>query len=173
MNKMAYCLKTKVNGRLTTAISHNYLFLMLLLIFFFQSCGNSAPKTREEQYTEIEKQEITLTYLINNNKIYYHRTTGAILFGENPKMKVYCSVTNTSEYSGVFKLYAKLTSQGNVIDFQNEQYIGAGSTIELSEEKVINPYSFETNVEVGDWGIIAPTKTVDVEVIKYRTVPNE
>ena len=137
------------------------------------SCSDSKPKTRQEQYTEIEKQEITLTYLVNDNKIHTHRTDGAILFGNKPKMKVYCSVTNTSDYGGVFKLYAKLTSQGGVLDFENEQYISAGSTVELSEEKEINPYSFETNVEVGDWGIIAPTKTVDVEVIKYRTVKIE
>jgi len=173
MHKFVYYLIAKMNARLIFVISRNYHILMLLIVFLFQSCGNSAPKTREEQYTEIEKQEITLTYLVNDNKIYSHRTDGAILFGENPKMKVYCSVTNTSDYSGVFKLYAKLTSQGNVIDFEDEKYIGAGSTVELSEEKEINPYSFETNVEFGDWGIIAPTKTVDIEVVKYRTVPIE
>ena len=147
--------------------------IIICICCFFLSCGSSTPRTREEQYTEIEKQEITLTYLVNNQNVYYQRTDGVLLFNENPKMKVYCSVTNTSDYGGVFKFYAKLTSQGNVIDFENEQYIGAGLTVELSEEKEINPYSFETNVEVGDWGIIAPTKTVDVEVIKYRTVEIE
>lgn len=171
MRNVTICLIGIVR-RLIFVPSINFPILILLIVFLLQSC-NSTPKTREEQYTEIEKQEITLTYLVNDHKIYYHRTDGAILFGENPKMKVYCSVTNTSDYGGVFKLYAKLSSQGSVIDFENEQYIGAGSTVELSEEKEINPYSFETNVEVGDWGIIAPTKTVDVEVIKYRTVKIE
>jgi hypothetical protein len=170
MNKLVYYFNTKVNARLACVIPRNYFILILLHVFFFHSCGNSKPKTREEQYTEIEEQVITLTYLVNNNKIYCHRTDGAILFGDNPKMKVYCNVTNTSEYGGVFKLYAKLTSQGNEINFQNEKYLGAGSTVELSEEQEINPYSFQTNVEFGDWGIIAPTKTVYVTVIKYRTV---
>jgi hypothetical protein len=155
--------------RLIYVPSNYFSILILLIVFLIQSC-NSTPKTREEQYTEIEKQEITLTYLVNNNKIYSHRTEGAILFGDNPKMKVYCNVTNTSDYGGVFKLYAKLTSQGNEINFQDEQYVGAGSTVEFSEEKEINPFSFQTNVEFGDWGIIAPTKSINVTVIKYRTV---
>lgn len=144
--------------------------MVFLFAIILQSC-NSTPKTRQEQYMVVEKKEITLTYLISDNTMHYHRTSGAILWGENPKMEVNCVVTNTSDYSGVFKFYAELTSQGDVLNFQDEQYIGAGSTVELSEEKEINPYSFEANVKVVDWGIIAPKKIIDVTVYKWRTVP--
>jgi hypothetical protein len=147
-----------------------FLILFFLLITFLQSCGNSTPKTREEPYTVIEKQNVTLTYLIKDNEIYYQRIIGAVLLGENPKMKVYATVTNTSDYAGVFKFYAKLSSQGNTIDFETEEYIGAGATKVLVQEKEINPYSFETNVQVDKWGVIAPLKSVDVQVTKYRTV---
>jgi hypothetical protein len=136
----------------------SFLFLkscICILLFSFiiltQSC-NFGPQT----------QNITLTYLVKDNNLYYNRITGAILLGENPKLRVYTTVTNTSDYGGVFKFYAKLSSQGNSIEFQNEKYIGSGSTVTFSEEKEINPYSFETNVKVDSWGIIAPIKTVQL-----------
>ena len=135
-----------------------------------QSCGSSSPRTKEEAYTVIEKQDVTLTYIIKDDHIYYHRTDGAILFNESPKMKVYSTVTNTSDYGGVFRLYAKLSSQGNTIEFETQEYIAAGSTKELSQEKEINPFSFETDVKIDTWGITAPTVSVDKQVTKYRTV---
>jgi hypothetical protein len=85
-------------------------------------------------------------------------------------MNVHATVTNTSDYGGVFKLYAKLSSQGNTIDFETEEYIAAGATKELVQEKEINPFSFETNVQAEERYIIAPTKSVDVQVTKFRTV---
>jgi hypothetical protein len=116
------------------------------------SC-NTGPKT----------QDITLSYLIEDNNMHYERISGAVLLGENPQMKVYAKVTNTSDYGGVFKFYAKLSSLGNTIEFNKEQYIGSGETVEFKEVNDINPYSFETNVEVVDWGIIPPTKTIQLK----------
>jgi len=145
--------------------------LLFLFISLIQSCNNSTPKpTRQEPYTVIEKQEITLTYLIQDKELYYNRVGGAILLNENPKFCVYCTVTNTSDYSGVFKLYAKISSQGNTIEFNKEEFIKSGESKKLYQEKEINPYSFETNVTVDSWGIIAPKKIIDVPVTKYRTV---
>ncbi|MFZ4401319.1 MAG: hypothetical protein ACOYO1_14870 [Bacteroidales bacterium] len=146
-------------------------FVIIISFIFIQSCGENTRKSHEEQYTEIEKEEVTLTYLVQGNKIYYHRTD-AVLAGlvSNPKMKVYCTVTNTSDYNGTFKLNAKLSSQGNTLSFEDEEYLTAGSTKEFSQEFEINPFSFETNVDIDNWGITAPTITVDKEVIKYRTV---
>jgi len=92
------------------------------------------------------------------------------LFGTNPKLKVFCDVTNTSEHDGVFKFHATLSSQGNTVDFATEKFIKSGESTRLFQEKEINPFSFETNVQVDDWGINAPTITETKEVIKYRTV---
>lgn len=102
--------------------------------------------------------------------MFYKRTGGAILFGTNPTLKAYCDVTNTSEHNGVFKFHATLSSQGNTVDFEDEKFIKSGESVQLSEEKEINPFSFETNVHVKNWGVDAPTITETKEVIKYRTV---
>jgi len=170
MDKLIVYLQQNKECRSFNLIKGSVLISLLILICFLQSCGNSTPQTREEPYTVIEKQNITLTYLVKNNEIYYQRIMGAILVGQNPKMNVHATVTNTSDYGGVFKLYAKLSSQGNTIDFETEEYIAAGATKELAQEKEINPFSFETNVQAEERYIIAPTKSVDVQVIKYRTV---
>ena len=82
--------------------------------------------------------------------MYYNRTNGATLLSENPKLKVYCTVTNTSDYGGVFKFYATLSSQGNKVNFEDEQFLASSATATFSEEKEINPYSFETNVSVDE-----------------------
>ncbi|NVO09601.1 MAG: hypothetical protein HXX16_06545 [Bacteroidales bacterium] len=124
--------------------------LILFVSIFIQSCG---PKTKE----------VPLTYLIKDNKLFYDRESGATLLGVNPKLKVYTTITNTSDYGGVFKFYAKLSSQGNTVEFSEEQFIASGQAVTFSQVKDINPYSFQTNVQVDDWGIIAPTKTIDVK----------
>ncbi len=128
-----------------------FYLILIVLIGIFQACVNSTPKNHE----------IILTYLVKNKSMYYNRTNGATLLSENPKLKVYCTVTNTSDYGGVFKFYATLSSQGNKVNFEDEQFLASGATATFSEEKEINPYSFETNVSVDEWGIIAPTKTIE------------
>ncbi len=152
------------------ALKGCFFISLVLLVTFLQSCGNSTPKTKEEPYTVIEKQDTTLTYLIKDNEMHYNRIVGAILLGQNPGMRVYATVTNTSDYAGVFKLNATLSSQGNTIEFEVEEYIAAGATKDLIQSKEINPYSFETNVKVDKWGITAPKRSINVPVTKYRTV---
>ena len=144
-------------------LKKNFIILLFLFISFMLSC-NHAP----EPYTVVEKQDVSLTYLIKDNKIYYERIGGAVLLGTNPNMKIHCTVTNTSDYGGVFKLFAKLSSQGNILEFQKEQYIDHGATVEFTDEKECNPYSFETNVKVDAWGIAPPTKSINVQVTKYK-----
>ena len=154
----------------------NPLVILVIIIFaiFMQSCQNcdlvDVPYTEEEPYTVIEKTDVTLNYNIENNKMYYLRHEGAILFGDNPTMDAYTTVTNTSEYGGTFEFYAYLTSQGDKIEFRTEKYISSGSTETISITKELNPYSFKANVEVANWGVNAPTISVDKEVTKYRTV---
>ncbi len=104
------------------------------------------------------KEEITLTYLIKNNDLVYTREPGLSLLNEFPKLKVETTVTNTSEYGGVFKFYATLSSQGNVINFSEEQYISSGQTVTFIQSKEIDHYSFQANVIVDNWGITPPTK---------------
>jgi len=147
---------------------HHYLILLLVSSFvLLQSC---TKRTRQEPYAEIEKTQITLTYLVSEKTMFYKREGGAILFGTNPRLKAYCDITNTSEHDGVFKFYATLSSQGNSVEFEDEKFIKSGESVRLSEEKEINPFSFETNVAVDKWGVTAPTITESKEVIKYRTV---
>jgi len=152
---------------MTSTINHYRVLLLLGVISLFQSC---VKRTRQEPYVETEKTQITLTYLVNEKTMFYKREGGAILFGSNPRLKAYCDITNTSEHDGVFKFYATLTSQGNSVEFEDEKFIKSGQSARLSEEKEINPFSFETNVVVDKWGIKAPTITESKEVIKYRTV---
>ena len=154
-------------------ILSNTVFALALIITII-SCdsGNSSSydgggrSSHEEAYTVTEETEIRLTYI--NESLYYSRTPGFIF--DNPTMEVYCDVTNTSDYGGVFTLYCTLTSQGSEVYFEDEAYISSGETVRLSEIKDINAYSFETNVKADSWGILAPTKTVQSEVTEYRTV---
>jgi len=144
------------------------LSIFVSVIFLCLAIASSESKKTKIPYTVTEKQTVTLTYLIENNKLYYERSPGSTFFDELPSMKVYCTVTNTSEYGGIYKLYATLTSQGNTVDFADEKFIGAGATIELSETKKINHYSFQSNILVDKWGIVAPEKEIDVQVTKYK-----
>ncbi len=146
------------------------LFASFILMAFFISCGETERKSHKEAFTVIEQQEVTLEYIVKDG-LYHHRTD-AILAGfvSNPKMKVYCTVTNTTNYNGVFKLYATMSCQGDKIEFNAEEFIPAGSAKEISCEKEINPFSFEADVKIDNWGITPPTVTVAKEVTKYKTV---
>jgi len=139
----------------------------LLIIVFLSLLVHQSCQRTPRPYTVYENREVTLSYLVKDNKIYYERTMGAALLGVNPKMKVSCTVTNTSDYSGIFKLKATLMSQGNSLDFEKEQFIASGATALISEEKEINPYTFEANVSAS-WNIEAPTKTLIVPITKYK-----
>lgn len=143
------------------------LFILLTIIIGFFSCDNR--KARQEAYTVIEDKTITLSYSAGDG-LYYRREAGILLLGANPKLEVYCYVTNTSDYGGLFKFNATLSSQGQTLYFKAEEYIGSGNRVMLSQKKEINPFSFETNVNVDDWNIIPPNKTIQVSVTKYRTV---
>ncbi len=146
-----------------------FIFIFLIFVSCKKDCIEvEVPYTVEEEYTDIEMQDIHLKY--ESGKLYHSRIGGAILFGENPQYEIECSVTNTSEYGGKFKLYATLSSQGDILKFSEEAYIGAGVTHDYEATKEINPYTFEANVEVIDWGIVAPVVSVEKEVIKYKDV---
>ncbi|MDR0874401.1 MAG: hypothetical protein LBN27_13220 [Prevotellaceae bacterium] len=153
------------------------LFLGIITALILGSCAGdnstTTRKTRTESYIDYENKEVTLTYSVENNKMYYQRTAGNPLFNENPRLQAYCTVTNTSGHDGTFEFYATLSSQGSVLQFKSSKYIKAGESVQLSENKVINHYSFdEQTIEVDAWGIIPETKTVIVEVVKYREVEN-
>ncbi len=151
-----------------------FFLLSIFTLLILNSCKKcvdvDVPYIVEEPYTDTEKIDIKLDYNIKDNTVYYHRIGGAILLGENPKMEVYTTVTNTSNYGGTFKFYVYLSSQGNRLDFQTEEYISAGSTEKISIVKELNPYSFTANIKVEKWGVIAPTVSVDKEVTKYKKV---
>ncbi len=138
-----------------------------MIIIGFCSCDNR--NERQEAYTVIEDKTITLSYS-DGDGLYYEREAGILLLGVYPTIEVYCYVTNTSDYGGLFKLNASLSSQGQTLYFKAEEYIGSGNKVKLSQKKEINAFSFETNVNVDDWEIIAPEKTIQVSVTKYRTV---
>lgn len=152
---------------MTSTYTHSHILILLGFVLLLQSC---AKRTRQEPYTEIEETNITLTYIISDNVMHHQRIGGTILLGENPRMKEYCDVTNTSDHGGVFKFRATLSSQGESVEFKDEKFIKSGDTERLLEEKEINPFSFKTNVKVDNWGVTAPTINERKEVIKYRTV---
>lgn len=108
-------------------------------------------------------QDITLTYLVKDNQMSYQRIPGTKLLNVKPRMKALVLVTNTSDYDGVFKFYATITSQGNSITLQDEEFIKSGQTVELGDEVEINHYSFDAGVEIPSWGIIAPVKTITLQ----------
>lgn len=128
------------------------LTFVLLLMVFVQSCKS-----------EPTQQEITLTYLVKDNKLQYNREDGSTFLGVNPKFTVFATVTNTSDYGGVFKLYAEVSSQGDKISFSQEQFIASGETVTISQTKEINHYSFQANLSFDNWGIVAPTKVITIK----------
>lgn len=90
----------------------------------------------------------------------YERTPGIPLLKVNPKIKAWVTVTNTSDYGGVFQFNAKIFCQGNTIELGAEEFIPSGSTIDLEDEVEINPHSFEAQI-TADWKVIAPVKTIE------------
>ncbi|WP_404812706.1 hypothetical protein ACIRNY_04545 [Capnocytophaga canimorsus] len=157
-------------------INNNYfkIIISLFLLGLF-SCSQECieidvPYTDSEPYTDIEKERVELGYKVIDNKMWSERIQGAILFGENPKMKVYTRVANISEHGGVFAFYAKLNSQGQTVEFRKEEYIPSGTTKEISITKEINPFTFQAEVKIEKWYIKAPIVTIDKEVTKYRTI---
>ena len=146
-----------------------FVALIISVTLTFQSCSTPV-QTRDETYIEIEKQKIKLTYLVKDDKMRYKRTDGVMLLNQLPKLTVYTTITNTSSYDGVFEFKAKLTSQNNSIYFSTKEFIPAGSTLVFKQTKEINYYSFSANVDVDSWSVIPPIKSVNVEVIKHRTV---
>lgn len=156
---------------------------ILILVFitsFFAACKNCEtkmiPYQSEESYTEMEPYSSTetveekLTFQIEGNNIFYRRIAGLIIGGDNPKIEIKSKVTNTSDHTGEFTLYATVTSQGDKIDFNEKAFIPPGTTFEFISIKEINPLSFKANLEVSDWGIIPPTISVEKEVTKYNEV---
>lgn len=105
-------------------------------------------------------KEIVLTYLVQDNTIKYERTPGSTFLEINPRVRVYAVVTNTSDYGGVFKLRGTLSSQGNTISFEAEDFIASGQKVTLQDEIEVNHYSFEKNI-TADWRVIAPIKTLN------------
>ena len=125
-----------------------YLHILTFLTFLF-SCDALN-----------RKEEVTLTYLIKDNDLLYTREPGLSLLKEFPRIKVETTVTNTSEHGGVFKFYATISSQGDVLSFSEEQYIASGQTITFSQTKEVDHYSFQANIKVDNWGITPPTKVL-------------
>ena len=149
-------------------------FLCACALLFFFSCDGAGKKacTKMESYEVTETQTITLTYLVENNKMYYNRVAGSTLFGDLPKLEAYCMVTNTGEKGGVFEFVADMESQGQVLHFKASKYISVGETAKIAEVKTINHYSFaEETIEVTSWNINAPTVEIDKVVVKTREVP--
>lgn len=131
-----------------------WTFILSLIVSstLIQAC-DSRPKT----------QDITLTYLIKDNTLYYNRVDGSTFIGIHPRLEVSTTITNTSDYGGVFKFFAKISSQGNVIEFNDEQFIASGQTITFSQTKDIEHFSFQKNIQIDSWGIIAPIKTIPLK----------
>lgn len=156
------------------------ILILLFITSFFAACKNCETKmipfqseesyTEKEPYTSTETIDEKLNFEIENNKIFYKRVDGLILGGDNPKIELSCKVTNTSDHTGEFTLYATVTSQGDKVEFNEKAYIPSGTTYEFISRKEINPFSFKANLEVADWGIIPPTISVEKEVTKYNEV---
>lgn len=149
--------------------------LFVLLMIFVVGCGQYSSddernRSRTEPYIDIVEKEITLTYDVEEGGLYYRRYSGYIIDDSHPSLRVSCTITNTSEYGGTFVLYAKLSSQGDVVAFKASKFIQAGQTAEIVSQKEINDYTFQANVEVDSWRIKAPKRKIKKEVVKYRTV---
>ena len=129
-----------------------YYAVFAIGLLIIQAC-DSSPKT----------QDITLSYLIKDNTMHYDREDGSTFLGVYPKFTVSTTITNTSDYGGVFGFYAKVSSQGNVVEFNQEQFIPSGQTVTFTQTKEIEHYSFQKNVNIDSWGIIAPTKTINLK----------
>lgn len=147
---------------------------LVLFLYFFSSCKNCETKTvsyiEQEPYQDTETQYEKLDYHVADDKLHYNRVEGAILIGDNPKLQIKCSVINDGQEGGDFVLYAVLTCQGDKVEIREKKYIPAQSAGEFDVQKDVNPFSFKTDIEVEDWGIIAPTVAVEKVVTKYKDV---
>lgn len=147
-----------------------FLFTAMLLIIVGCQGTESKKHKRQEPYIDIVTEEVKLTYDVEEGGLYYQRHSGYMIDNSLPSMEISCMVTNTSSHGGTFKLYATMSSQGDIIEFSVDKFIGAGQTVKITQEKDINDYTFQANVKVDSWEIIAPTKEIQKEVVKYRTV---
>lgn len=146
------------------------LLCTVLLIIFACGGSNKQKKMRKEPYIDIVTKTIKLTYEVEEGGLYWQRHSGYIIDDSRPSIEISCMVSNTSEHGGTFVLYAYMSSQGSKIKFKVNKYIGAGETVSISQNKMINDYTFQTDVKVDKWGIIAPEKEIQKEVIKYKIV---
>jgi hypothetical protein len=149
-----------------------------IILFFFSillnSCKNCETKTvsyvEQEPYQTTEKEFEKLKYHVSDGKIHYGRIDGAILVGDNPSVQVKCSVINDGNEGGEFVLYAVLSCQGDKIEIRESKFIPAQSIGEFEVKKEVNPFSFKTEIQVDDWGIIAPTVETEKIVTKYKDI---
>ena len=150
------------------------LFIILSLQFLLVSCKDcrniQVPYYEEEPYQDIETTSKILSFKIENDKIYYKRESGAIVFGDNPKLIVSATVTNTDDLSGDFTLTATVESQGDFVNFEKSIFINAHETVEIIAEKEINPFTFQANVEIKRWNVEPPTVSYEKQVTKFRTI---
>ncbi|MBK6624964.1 MAG: hypothetical protein IPG30_08455 [Chitinophagaceae bacterium] len=77
---------------------------------------------------------------------------------------------NDGQEGGDFVLYAVLNLQGDKVEIRETKYIPAQGIGEFNVRKDVNPFSFKTDIEVEDWGILAPTVSVEKVVTKYKDV---
>lgn len=151
-----------------------WMFSLFVVISFFTTCKDCKNKvvsyTIEEPYTETEMTNVELTSEIVPNSMRYERNGGLLVLGENPKISMIAVIKNTSETDGTFEFSARVSSQGDIIDFKKSVFVSALSTAEVRIEKEINPFSFKTNLELVDYSIENPTVVKEKEVTKFRTV---
>ena len=147
---------------------------LILFCLFFPSCKNCETKTisyiEQEPYQTTESEFEKLDFHVSDNKLHYNRVEGVILVGDNPKLEIKYSVKKDGQEGGDFVLYAVLTCQGDKVEIRETKYIPAQGIGEFNVRKDVNPFSFKTDIEVEDWGILAPTVSVEKVVTKYKDV---
>ena len=123
---------------------------LILFCLFFPSCKNCETKTisyiEQEPYQTTESEFEKLDFHVSDNKLHY------------------------GQEGGDFVLYAVLTCQGDKVEIRETKYIPAQGIGEFNVRKDVNPFSFKTDIEVEDWGILAPTVSVEKVVTKYKDV---
>jgi hypothetical protein len=128
----------------------------------------------EEQYEEDVMEEVQLTYKIISDGVQISRQAGSLL-GDDPHLTATIILQNTGTEAGEFSFTQSVSDNENSLTFFGQKSIPAGATLELSDTKVIPPYSFQSlpNVSSSPVQIIAPKVQVSKKVTKTRKVPKE
>lgn len=109
--------------------------------------------------TEPKTKNIQLSYELENNRLYANRDD-AFLW-EEPKINIFCNLTNTSEYNGTYSITVNIVSEkAERKKIIIERYIKAGNSIEIKHSENVKRGTFQ-KINIENFDISPQWITID------------